>query len=205
MKKKREIGIKVIVRSLAEKKRVSESEKVQASVYAALLKQSDLDRILASAQTSLNEDQNFYGVRPSLQTNLGDRLKSLEVELTKLISLLGEIGQKGEAALPELQSLSSLVASTEDTIYPFHFKAFDELDVFLNKRISHFESGVSTAEFISDISGRGVGMSAALEMVKSLGGTIEVFSELGKGTKFLLKIPKSADAWGDNGEMRRVA
>jgi two-component system chemotaxis sensor kinase CheA len=56
-----------------------------------------------------------------------------------------------------------------------------------------FEPGFSTAEKVTELSGRGVGMSAVKEAVNSLGGTIEIESTLGKGTCFtlLLPVPKS--------------
>lgn len=52
-----------------------------------------------------------------------------------------------------------------------------------------FESGFSTAEKVTDISGRGVGMDAVKAQLEALSGTIEVQSEPGKGCTFLIRIP----------------
>ncbi len=52
-----------------------------------------------------------------------------------------------------------------------------------------FMPGFSTAEQVSDVSGRGVGMDVVASTIHSLRGTIEVESELGKGTKFIMKLP----------------
>ncbi len=52
-----------------------------------------------------------------------------------------------------------------------------------------FLDGFSTARLISDISGRGVGMGAIKDAVISVGGVIEIQSELGKGTVIILLIP----------------
>lgn len=52
-----------------------------------------------------------------------------------------------------------------------------------------FRSGFSTAAAVSDISGRGVGMDAALNCVTQQGGKLEVQSKLGEGTTFLLYLP----------------
>ena len=52
-----------------------------------------------------------------------------------------------------------------------------------------FEPGFSTAETITDISGRGVGMDVVKRHVQKLRGRIEVHSAPGKGTEFLLKLP----------------
>ncbi|WP_292520679.1 chemotaxis protein CheA [Methanoculleus sp.] len=52
-----------------------------------------------------------------------------------------------------------------------------------------FEPGFSTAETITDISGRGVGLDVVKKTIESLKGTIKVESEMGRGTKFELVLP----------------
>jgi two-component system chemotaxis sensor kinase CheA len=52
-----------------------------------------------------------------------------------------------------------------------------------------FMPGLSTKNVASDISGRGVGMDVVKTTMKSLGGTVKVASELGKGTEIVLSIP----------------
>ncbi len=52
-----------------------------------------------------------------------------------------------------------------------------------------FLPGFSTAEQISDVSGRGVGMDVVASTIHSLRGTIEIDSEKGQGTKITMKLP----------------
>jgi two-component system, chemotaxis family, sensor kinase CheA len=52
-----------------------------------------------------------------------------------------------------------------------------------------FVAGFSTAEQTTDISGRGVGMDVVRRNIKELGGTIEVRSALGKGSRFIITLP----------------
>jgi len=52
-----------------------------------------------------------------------------------------------------------------------------------------FEPGFSTADRVSDVSGRGVGMDVVRKHILKLRGRIEVQSAPGKGTTFLLKLP----------------
>lgn len=52
-----------------------------------------------------------------------------------------------------------------------------------------FAPGFSTAKVISDVSGRGVGMDVVKTNIERLGGTIEVDSEVGKGTRITMKLP----------------
>jgi len=52
-----------------------------------------------------------------------------------------------------------------------------------------FAPGFSTAEAISDISGRGVGMDVVLSNIKKIGGSVHVRSVPGKGTRMTLRLP----------------
>lgn len=52
-----------------------------------------------------------------------------------------------------------------------------------------FAAGFSTAEKVSDLSGRGVGMDVVREAIARLKGTVHVESELGRGTVFELRLP----------------
>jgi two-component system chemotaxis sensor kinase CheA len=52
-----------------------------------------------------------------------------------------------------------------------------------------FLPGFSTAEITTDVSGRGVGMDVVRRNVTDLGGKIEVQSEPGKGSQFLITLP----------------
>jgi two-component system chemotaxis sensor kinase CheA len=52
-----------------------------------------------------------------------------------------------------------------------------------------FLPGFSTAEKTTDLSGRGVGMDVVRRNVKELGGKIELKSEQGKGSRFIITLP----------------
>lgn len=52
-----------------------------------------------------------------------------------------------------------------------------------------FAAGFSTAQEISDISGRGVGMDIVKSHIEKLNGIIDVSSTVGKGTHFQIKLP----------------
>lgn len=52
-----------------------------------------------------------------------------------------------------------------------------------------FMQGFSTKEKVTDISGRGVGMDVVKTKIASLGGTVDVISEVGKGSTFIIKLP----------------
>ncbi|MFM9888148.1 MAG: chemotaxis protein CheW [Burkholderiales bacterium] len=52
-----------------------------------------------------------------------------------------------------------------------------------------FEPGFSTAAEVTDISGRGVGMDVVKRNISALSGTVEISSELGKGTRMTVRLP----------------
>jgi chemotaxis protein histidine kinase CheA len=54
-----------------------------------------------------------------------------------------------------------------------------------------FQSGFSTSQAVSNISGRGVGMDAVRSNIERLKGSITVESEFGKGTAFTILVPLS--------------
>lgn len=52
-----------------------------------------------------------------------------------------------------------------------------------------FKPGFSTAEKVTDVSGRGVGMDVVKRNIEALGGTVSIKTALGTGTTFTLKLP----------------
>ena len=79
---------------------------------------------------------------------------------------------KQKALQNGLASESELEALTPQQIYQFIFKA-----------------GFSTAEKVTSVSGRGVGMDVVRTNIEKIGGTVELKSYPGKGSSFVIKIP----------------
>jgi len=52
-----------------------------------------------------------------------------------------------------------------------------------------FNAGFSTAKEVTDLSGRGVGLDVVKSKIESLNGTVEVDTVLGKGSKFIIRLP----------------
>jgi Chemotaxis protein histidine kinase and related kinases len=69
--------------------------------------------------------------------------------------------------------------------------AADQVSALTDKDIDHllFSSGFSTADKISDISGRGVGLDVVESKIHALNGTVSVHSTEGKGSTFTIKLP----------------
>ena len=58
-----------------------------------------------------------------------------------------------------------------------------------------FTSGVSTSPFITDVSGRGLGMAIVEEKVTKIGGRIAIQTAPGKGTTFTITLPQTIAAF----------
>lgn len=72
-----------------------------------------------------------------------------------------------------------------------HLKTENELDAMSDKEITNLVmlAGFSTAEKVSSISGRGVGMDVVKEGIERLNGSIELDSVKGEGTTLNLRLP----------------
>ncbi len=68
---------------------------------------------------------------------------------------------------------------------PEMISAMDDADIYNYI----FTPGFSTAEKITDISGRGVGMNVVKEIVSELNGSVSIETEMGMGTRFVLSFP----------------
>ncbi len=77
------------------------------------------------------------------------------------------------------------VAIRKGIISPEEAKALDDREAM--ELI--FAPGFSSAETITDISGRGVGMDVVRTNIKNLKGSVAITSEIGKGTRFTLSLP----------------
>jgi two-component system, chemotaxis family, sensor kinase CheA len=79
---------------------------------------------------------------------------------------------KQKAIATKLASESDLAAMSDQQIQQFIFKA-----------------GFSTAAKVTSVSGRGVGMDVVRTNIEKIGGTVEMKSQRGKGSTFVIKIP----------------
>lgn len=66
-----------------------------------------------------------------------------------------------------------------------------ESDTLSEQQINNliFQPGFSTAEQVTDVSGRGVGMDVVRSNIEDIGGRVEVYSNPGKGSTFQITLP----------------
>ncbi len=111
------------------------SNQTQIAIMAAMLQQDDQDRITGDAQTSLSEDQNFYGVSETLQKNLPAAMAKYTAANQIFIGLLNRLmaGEKVPVADFETAGWNARAES-----FSFGAVGADELDHLLAVRVASF-------------------------------------------------------------------
>ena len=111
--------------------------------------------------------------------------------------------KKGTIKLQAYQDGNSVVIEVEDdgkgiNVNKIRSKAIDKGTITKEEAATMTENEIiellfkpsfSTAEKISDLSGRGVGLDVVKSRITALGGHVEVETEFGKGSKFIVRLP----------------
>jgi two-component system chemotaxis sensor kinase CheA len=66
-------------------------------------------------------------------------------------------------------------------------------------------AGLSSKDTVTELSGRGIGMGAVVDACKALGGTIEVKSQRGIGTRFEFAFPKDLGVYEGHAAILQAA
>jgi PAS domain S-box-containing protein len=117
---------------------LSAQDRQQFAIYATLLKESDLDRITGSVQTSLNEDANYYGISPSLQTRVPPALEEFAQKATVFINLTDQIVKTEDHGVNGEEFLTAGEAARTASFKLWRI-ADEELDILLRHRIKAFQ------------------------------------------------------------------
>ncbi len=115
------------------------AERRQMAVNAALLRQSDLDRVLQSAHTALNEDGNFYGISPELQRRLPPALEEFRKAAAEFIEMTSKVSELDRPGLSSDQYLSAGFRAHAASFSLWGI-ASEELDRLLDLRMDHYRS-----------------------------------------------------------------
>ena len=117
--------------------KLTQEQRIQFAVDASLLDQSDLQRTLASAQTALAEDPNFYGVSESLQTKLAPKLRDYEAVTSDFIKQLRAASESEMTSIPPEDFVNAGMRA-RDSSFALWDVATEELDTLLAIRIAKY-------------------------------------------------------------------
>lgn len=122
---------------ILKNKTVTSEDRIKASVFVAMMKESDLGRVTGDFQTVLNEDPNFYGKSPTLETKLAPIHQKFVASYEELIKVVEEVaqGKTVESARFDQLSDKALAASFE-----YWDSAATEMDQFLSIRVNTYQN-----------------------------------------------------------------
>lgn len=118
---------------------MKEDEKQALAVQLALFKEADLDRVVASAETALNEDENFYGRSDSLTKNLTPSVEKMRKASDSFSKLLQEFKKGNQGKANEAKAFDAANEALEESFNLFDVCA-NELDSLLDIRMAKFRS-----------------------------------------------------------------
>jgi methyl-accepting chemotaxis protein len=114
-----------------------EDDRIAMTAQLTLFSQSDLDRIFASVETSMNEDNNFYGKSESLHKNLPAPTEKFKKSTENFVKLLSNLNPE------QLNKADPKILEAGNDCLEDSFSLWDtcsaELDELFNKRITKFK------------------------------------------------------------------
>lgn len=139
-------------REILKADQLTDEQRLRLSVLAVQLQESDLERIVASTQTALNEDPNFYGESPTIR-NVEQPLENYSNACESLIAILNsaatqENGQQ-ENREDVIGKFDSAVESAIAASFQLWKAAAQELDTLLQIRIADYRSQRLWALFLT--------------------------------------------------------
>src|SRR5436190_6128887 len=111
---------------------LSDKQRMQFAVAAALLKESDVERIAGDLRTALNEDPNFHRASPGLQQNLPPAGAEYANANQALLEDLQTIGAAPVSTVNEVAAAASRARATSFRLWQ---TGAHELEVLLESRI----------------------------------------------------------------------
>jgi methyl-accepting chemotaxis protein len=126
--------IEVLGQDVIRDGKIGDSQRIQLAVAAALLQEADLDRTMGDIQTSLLEDQNFYGSSQSLQQNLPPASQEYSKATVALIDLMRNIINAPDTPMAK-EKFAAAASGARKASFRLWQTGAQELDVLLQKRI----------------------------------------------------------------------
>lgn len=210
--------LEMLLDSLEEMQKVSSSFQVQIAEMRKIsleIVYKPLKRVVRDASKSLNKSIDFQvdGEDLRVDTLLGKALSNSLVHMIRnsidhgieLPEKRAGVGKKeqGVISLKTFQEGENVIVELSDdgnglSVERIKKKAVEK-NIYTEEQLANmsdqkifaiiFDSGFSTAQQVSDISGRGVGMDMVKNSIESIGGKIVINSKEGFGTKFTMTLP----------------
>lgn len=123
---------------LLAKGHLSDQDRIQFATWANLLREADMNRVVASQETALNEDQNFLGVSSSFQSRVPPALQDYKGKTEAFLKLI-EKAASGEGVSPE--SYLAAGQAARQASFDFWDVVVVEQDILLATRVNSYVQG----------------------------------------------------------------
>ncbi len=138
----------------------------QLAVHAALLKVADLERVISSTQTALNEDPNFYGTSQSLQHRVRPALEEFRVKAQEFIDLTQGLSESETTGINPARYAAVGMQAQAESFRLWHV-AREELDKLLDYRMQYYRMRRARSLVLT-----GLALLAAISFVTFITGSI---------------------------------
>jgi methyl-accepting chemotaxis protein len=129
----------LFIESLKSHAQITDLEKVKLEVYASLLQQTDLARIVQGISTSIRENKNFFGLVPSLEKNIPPALNFYKTALTDFTERSIQLARTAQGNIPD----KNLLKQGEEVFNKGSdlWKASrQELDKIIERRVRYYQN-----------------------------------------------------------------
>ncbi len=133
---------------LLEQGSFTDQDRASMAVAAAMIRESDVARVVASSKTAINEDSNFYGLSGNMSEKLLSSLEAYERSNEAFAAMAQRIAN-GDAGDLTQQAFLEAGAEARQSALQYWEKAITELDALLDIRIDHFKGVQNTQLAVS--------------------------------------------------------
>lgn len=127
-----------IYNSMVKNAGKNQDDKLAMAAQITLFQQNDLDRVMSSLETAMNEDNNFYGKSESLHKNIPGPMEKFKKSGDNFIKLLGSL-KDANLSMVNPQVIQAGNEALEDS-FGLWDVCSSELEVLLDKRINKFKN-----------------------------------------------------------------
>lgn len=115
-----------------------DQDRIQFGTWAALLREADMNRVIASQETAINEDQNFHGVSNSFQSRVPPALQEYKTKTEAFLKILDKLSS-GEDVSAE--SYVSAGQTARDASFAMWDVTISEQDIMLATTVQYYTQG----------------------------------------------------------------
>jgi hypothetical protein len=117
---------------------LSDQDRIQFGTWAALLREADMNRVVASQETAINEDQNFLGVSNSFQSRVPPALQEYKAKTEAFLKVLDSLSSGEEVSADKYVSAAQTARQASFDLWDV---VVVEQDILIARRLLFYTHG----------------------------------------------------------------